>query len=61
MATMRPGSGERVDWNGGGLPYVPWDLLIAGTALSSGDNLATNNAREFSGIKGLRLADREAA
>jgi tRNA(fMet)-specific endonuclease VapC len=35
----------------------PLDLLIAGTALSRGATLATNNTREFSRIKGLRLED----
>ena len=35
----------------------PLDLLIAGTALSRGAVLATNNTREFSRVKGLRLED----
>jgi tRNA(fMet)-specific endonuclease VapC len=33
------------------------DLLIAGTALSRGAVLVTNNTKEFSRVKGLRLAD----
>ena len=40
-----------------GIVIGPLDLLIAGTALSRGDTLATNNIREFSRIKGLRLED----
>jgi tRNA(fMet)-specific endonuclease VapC len=35
----------------------PLDLLIAGTVLSRGATLATNNTREFSRIRGLRLED----
>jgi tRNA(fMet)-specific endonuclease VapC len=35
----------------------PLDLLIAGTVLSRGATLATNNTREFSRVKGLRLED----
>lgn len=35
----------------------PMDLLIAGTALSRGAVLATNNTKEFSRIRGLRLED----
>jgi len=33
------------------------DFLIAGTALSRGAALATNNTKEFSRVKGLRLED----
>jgi tRNA(fMet)-specific endonuclease VapC len=40
-----------------GLPIGPMDLLIAGTAVSRGAVLATNNTKEFSRIKGLRLSD----
>jgi tRNA(fMet)-specific endonuclease VapC len=35
----------------------PMDLLIAGTALSRGAVLVTNNTKEFSRIKSLRLED----
>jgi len=35
----------------------PIDLLIAGTALSRGATLVTNNTKEFSRVKGLRLTD----
>ena len=40
-----------------GLTIGPLDLLIAGTALSRGAVLVTHNSREFSRVKGLRLAD----
>ena len=35
----------------------PIDLLIAGTALSRSAVLVTSNTKEFSRVKGLRLAD----
>lgn len=35
----------------------PMDLLIAGTAVSRGAVLVTNNTKEFSRVKNLRLAD----
>jgi tRNA(fMet)-specific endonuclease VapC len=47
----------RVDLERRGLVIGPLDLLIAGTVLSRGATLATNNTREFSRIKGLRLED----
>lgn len=40
-----------------GIAIATLDLLIAGTALSRGAALATNNAGEFSRIKGLRVVD----
>ena len=47
----------RVDLERRGFTIGPLDLLIAGTALSRGAVLATNNVREFSRVKGLRLDD----
>ena len=47
----------RVDLERHGVVIGPLDLLIAGTVLSRGAALATNNTREFSRIKGLRLED----
>src|SRR5580704_1695985 len=47
----------RIDLEARGLALGPMDLLIAGTALSRGAVLATNNTKEFSRIKGLRLSD----
>lgn len=47
----------RIDLEARGLLIGPLDLLIAGTAVSRGAVLATNNTKEFSRIKGLRLSD----
>ena len=47
----------RIDLEARGMTIGPMDLLIAGTALSRGAVLVTNNTKEFSRIKGLRLAD----
>jgi tRNA(fMet)-specific endonuclease VapC len=47
----------RVELEGRGLVIGPMDLLIAGTALSRGATLVTNNTKEFSRIKGLQLSD----
>ncbi|HXP83150.1 MAG TPA: type II toxin-antitoxin system VapC family toxin [Bryobacteraceae bacterium] len=47
----------RVELEGRGLVIGPMDLLIAGTALSRGAVLVTNNTKEFSRIKGLQLSD----
>jgi len=40
-----------------GAAIGPMDLLIAGTALSRGAVLVTNNTREFERIRNLRLED----
>ena len=47
----------RVELENRGHVIGPHDLLIAGTAVSRGATLVTNNTREFSRVKGLRLAD----
>jgi tRNA(fMet)-specific endonuclease VapC len=47
----------RVELEGCGLVIGPIDLLIVGTALSRNATLVTNNTKEFSRIKGLRLSD----
>ena len=47
----------RIDLEARGLLIGPMDLLIAGTAVSRGAVLVTNNTKEFSRIKGLRLSD----
>lgn len=47
----------RVELEKAGTVIGPMDLLIAGTALSVGAVLATNNAREFERVPGLRVAD----
>jgi tRNA(fMet)-specific endonuclease VapC len=40
-----------------GIPIGPYDLLIAGTALSHGAILVTHNTREFERVRGLELED----
>jgi len=40
-----------------GLVIGPLDLMIAGTAMSREAVLVTSNTREFSRVRGLRLAD----
>jgi tRNA(fMet)-specific endonuclease VapC len=47
----------RIELERHGSVIGPLDLLIAGTALSRGAILVTNNTKEFSRVKGLRLAD----
>jgi tRNA(fMet)-specific endonuclease VapC len=47
----------RVELERRGLTIGPLDLLIAGTAVSRGAVLVTNNAVEFSRVPGLRVAD----
>ncbi|MGA2272214.1 MAG: type II toxin-antitoxin system VapC family toxin [Bryobacteraceae bacterium] len=47
----------RFDLETRGLVIGPLDLLIAGTAVSRGAVLVTNNTQEFSRVKDLRLAD----
>lgn len=47
----------RLDLESQGRVIGPMDLLIAGTAISRGAVLVTNNTQEFARVKGLRLAD----
>jgi tRNA(fMet)-specific endonuclease VapC len=47
----------RVDLERRGLSIGPLDLLIAGTALSRGATLVTNNVKEFSRVAGLDVTD----
>lgn len=47
----------RATLDAAGKPIGPMDTLIAGTALACGATLVTHNTREFSRVKGLRLAD----
>jgi len=60
-AAARETARIRVELERRGVVVGPLDSLIAGTALSRGDVLATNNIKEFARIKGLRLEDWMAA
>jgi tRNA(fMet)-specific endonuclease VapC len=51
----------RVELEKQGSTIGPLDLLIAGTAVSRGAALVTNNAREFARVPGLRVMDWRAA
>jgi tRNA(fMet)-specific endonuclease VapC len=44
-----------------GLTIGPLDMLIAGTAVSRGAALVTNNAAQFSRVPGLRVLDWKSA
>jgi tRNA(fMet)-specific endonuclease VapC len=47
----------RVELEKRGVTIGPLDLLIAGTAVSRGAALVTNNTAEFSRVPGLRVLD----
>ncbi len=47
----------RLELESRGQVIGPVELMIAGTALSRGAVLATSNTKEFSRVKGLRIAD----
>jgi tRNA(fMet)-specific endonuclease VapC len=47
----------RVELETRGTSIGPLDLLIAGTALSRGATLVTNNIQEFSRVPGLHVVD----
>jgi tRNA(fMet)-specific endonuclease VapC len=51
----------RVELEKQGSTIGPLDILIAGTAISRGAALVTNNAVEFSRVPGLRLLDWKSA
>ena len=57
LTAARAAAGIRSELEGRGLSIGPMDLLIAGTALSRGAVLVTNNVKEFSRIQGLRIED----
>ena len=54
-------AGIRVELEKQGSTIGPLDILIAGTAVSRGAALVTNNAREFSRVPGLRVLDWKSA
>ena len=45
----------RAELEATGMPIGPYDLMIAAHALSLGLTLVTNNSREFSRVRGLRI------
>ena len=45
----------RADLEQRGTPIGPYDLLIAGHAISGGLTLVTNNVGEFQRVRGLKL------
>jgi tRNA(fMet)-specific endonuclease VapC len=47
----------RADLEQAGVPIGPYDVLIAGTALSHRAILVTNNTREFGRVRGLVVED----
>ena len=47
----------RVELEKSGTTLEPLDLLIAGTAMSRGATLVTNNIKEFSRVPGLHVLD----
>jgi len=51
----------RVEFEKQGSTIGPLDVLIAGTAVSRGAALVTNNATEFSRVPGLRVLDWKSA
>jgi tRNA(fMet)-specific endonuclease VapC len=53
----RESARTRVDLEARGMSIGPMDVLIAGTALSRGAVLVTNNTKEFSRVRGLRVLD----
>jgi tRNA(fMet)-specific endonuclease VapC len=56
-AEARASARIRSELERAGIPIGPYDLLIAGTALSHGATLVTHNTREFERVRGLELAD----
>lgn len=56
-AAAREAARIRLELERRGIVIGPLDVLVAGTAFSRGHTLATNNTREFSRIKGLKLED----
>lgn len=57
QAEARVSAKIRTELERAGSPIGPYDLLIAGTALSHGAILVTHNTREFERIRGLVLED----
>ena len=47
----------RADLESKGTPIGPYDILIAGTALSTNATLITHNTKEFERVKSLNIED----
>mgnify|MGYP002749843987 CR=1 FL=1 len=47
----------RIDLEEKGIPIGPYDILIAGIALSNKGILVTHNTKEFERIEGLKIED----
>ena len=47
----------RADLENQGTPIGPYDMLIAGTALSTNSILVTHNTKEFQRVDGLEIED----
>lgn len=56
-AEARASAQIRAELEQAGTPIGPYDLLIAGTALSHGAILVTHNTRELQRVRGLTLED----
>ena len=56
-AAARAAASIRIELEQQGRAIGPLDVLIAGTAVSRGAGLVTNNAAEFSRVPGLRVLD----
>ena len=50
-------AGLRADLENSGNPIGPYDILIAGTALSANAILVTHNTKEFIRVKKLKIED----
>ena len=56
-AEARVSARIRIELERSGTPIGPYDLLIAGTALSHVATLVTHNTKEFGRVRGLALED----
>ncbi len=54
---VRSAAAIRADLEKKGTPIGPYDVLIAGTALSNKGTIVTHNIKEFERVEGLPLED----
>ncbi len=57
IAEVRCAAAIRANFEKNGIPIGPYDVLIAGTAVSNKGILVTHNTKEFERIEGLQLED----